>query len=426
MSKHPPRVRRDRVYVWRRWIAALLFVSVAAFGVHTAAGLIPDHAAAGLERATATAQVTTATPVAKNTPAPKTTPTPTTTTALGSLPSATTRLVRVDRLTGGLSPKSVVASVSGQVFAQNMMYTHTITVFSADRKRLATIDDGVELAAYGVTGHPGTSRGAPVEMAFSPDGRTAWVSNYAMYGSGFLPEGSDACRSSQGISDSYVYEIDTATYSVKRVVRVGATPKYVAMTPDGKHVLVTNWCSMTLSVIDTGTARVVATIATTGRNPRGIVVSPDSRTAYVAVMGSGKVVAIDLQNKTVRDFAFTGAGPRHIVISPDGRTLYVTNDHSGTVSEVDRATGKIRRSVRVHSEPRSMTISPDGTALYVVNYSSAKVSKIRTSDMTLLQDVATDGMPIGITYEPTKKAVWVACYGGSILVYDDTERVSAG
>ena len=67
-----------------------------------------------------------------------------------------------------------------------------------------------------------------------------------------------------------------------------------------------------------------------------------------------------------------------------------------------------------------MAISADGRAVYVVNYESSTVSKLRASDLGRLGEVATDQHPIGITYEPTTGSVWVACYGGSILVFDDT------
>ena len=65
------------------------------------------------------------------------------------------------------------------------------------------ISDEVDLAAFGEEGHSGSSRGAPVEMAFSPDGKTAWVSNYSMYGEGFAPEGKDACTGPEGFADTH-------------------------------------------------------------------------------------------------------------------------------------------------------------------------------------------------------------------------------
>lgn len=335
--------------------------------------------------------------------------------------SSKTALVRIQALGGkGMSPKSVVASSAGLLFAQNMMYNHTISVFSPAGDLIRTIPDSVDLSSFGVDGHPGVSKGAPVEMAFSPDGRTAWVSNYSMYGSGFGPEGTDKCSPSDGTDNSYLYRIDTESLEIEAVVEVGAVPKYVATTPDGSKVLVSNWCTWDLSVIDTSTNEEITRTTLGGRYPRGIAVSADSSTAYVALMGSDSIVAVDLTSYDVRPFTSTGGGPRHIVVSPDDQYLYVSNNRSGTVSKVDRVSGRVRATATTGSQPRSLAISSDGEAIYVVNYASDTMTKLRTSDMGVMETVPTDHHPIGITYEPTLRRVWVANYGGRILVFDDS------
>lgn len=338
--------------------------------------------------------------------------------------TADSELVRIQRITGGLTPKSVVASPGGLVLAHNMMYSHTITAYRADGSRVRTISDALDLADHGVEGHPGTSKGAPVEGAFSPDGRTAWVSQYSMYGTGFEPEGADACRSAKGISNSYVYEVDAQSFEIRRVVEVGAVPKYVAVTPDGSSVLVTNWCSMDLTVIDTQTAKVTKTIPLGGLHPRGIAVTPDSGTAYVTLMGADRTVAVDLGAGTVRTFVDTGDKPRHVNLSPKGDILYVTNSGEATVSKVETATGKVLAEAKTAADPRSTAISPDGSALYTVEYGASRVSKILTEDMSVVDSEATDGLPIGVAYEPTKKRIWVACYSGSIIVFDDSRAAA--
>ena len=373
----------------------------------------------------------TATPTATPTPTPTRevevpAPEPSPELTGETYPSGQTRLVQVQELTGEgqMSPKSVVANDSGTLFAQNMMYRHTISVFNAAGALVETIPDSVVLSDFGISGHPGTSRGAPVEMAFSPDGQTAWVSNYSMYGEGFGPEGSDSCSPSDGYGNSFLYRIDVQTLEIVDVVEVGAVPKYVAVTPDGSKILVTNWCSWDLSVVDTQTNEEIARVPLDGAYPRGIEVSPDSRTAYVAMMGSDRIVTVDLQSMQMSDPAWSrpGDSPRHLVLSPDGDHLYVANNRSGDVAKVDRATGEVLASVATGQLARSMTIAPDGQALYVVNYGSGTMSKIRASDMTVIQEVETEPKPIGITYEPTLRRVWVASYGGTIQVYDDAHR----
>src|SRR3954468_7393540 len=152
-------------------------------------------------------------------------------------PDRTMSLVRT--ISGDISPKSVVASGRGQVFAENMMYKHSITVYGSDGELQKTIPDTVDLAAFGHPEYTGSSyQGAPVEATFTPDGRYAYVSNYAMYGKGFGPEGTDSCTAASKIDSSFLYRVDTQTLAIDQVIAVGRVPKYVAITPDGSTVLV--------------------------------------------------------------------------------------------------------------------------------------------------------------------------------------------
>jgi YVTN family beta-propeller protein len=338
-------------------------------------------------------------------------------TAAPAPPSDRARLALVKVIGGAISPKSVASSGTGLVLAQNMMYRHSVTVYDARRMRLVkTIPDTVRLAQLGYPAFRGVYRGAPVEAAFSPDGRYAYVSNYSMYGPGFGPEGSDDCSPSSGYDRSFVYRIALTDLRIDRAYRVGPVPKVVAVTPDGRFVLVSNWCGYDLSVISTRQGRQVRRVPI-GAYPRGIAITPNGRFAYVAMMGGNQLVRVDLRTWTT-SMVPVGAGPRALVLSPDGRFLYLTLNAEGTVVRLDRRTGALDR-VRTGSAPRSLAIAPDGRALYVVNYESGTVSKIRTRDLRVLQTIDACYHPIGITYDDTTRRVWVACYTGSIRVYRD-------
>jgi YVTN family beta-propeller protein len=333
-------------------------------------------------------------------------------------PASTLRLEHIDTITGDLSPKSVVASQTGLFFVQNMMYRHTVAVFDRDRELVETISDEVELSELGNRRYGGTYRGAPVEAAFSPDSRYAYVSNYAMYGPGFTRPGDDVCSPSSGYDESFLYRIDTETLEIDQAIAVGSVPKYVATTPDGRYVLVSNWCSYSMSVVDTRTAEEVERVQL-GPYPRGIAVSPDSRTAYVAVMGTSGVAEVDLRTFGVRWMYGIGDGPRHVVLDPTGRYLYVTLNRTGGVAKIDLRTRRKVDYVATGSYPRSMAIAADGSALYVVNYESDTMSKVGTKNMRVLQTVPTNHHPIGITYDDAVRQVWVSCYGGSLMVFQD-------
>ena len=129
----------------------------------------------------------------------------------------------------------MVSSGSGYVFAQNMMYKHTITVYdSRTLKLVKTIQDAIDPARFHIKGHGSDPiRGAPVECALPRrTGAYAYVSQYSMYGPGYV-EGHDAGSPGQA-SDSYVYRVSVADLAVDKVIKVGEVPKYVAVTPDSR------------------------------------------------------------------------------------------------------------------------------------------------------------------------------------------------
>jgi len=332
-------------------------------------------------------------------------------------PSSRTTLVLRETLGGDIAPKSVVSSGTGLIFAQNMMYRHSVTVYDAETLELRkTISDSVELADFGYDGHPGTVQGAPVEAAFSPDGKYGYVSNYSMYGAGFGPEGDDECTPSSGYDDSFVYRIGLETLEIDDAYRVGSVPKVVAVTPDGRFVLVANWCTWDLSVISTKKGREVRRIPM-GEYPRGVTVSPRGDAAYVAIMGGDYLVRVDLDTWETSTVPI-GSGPRALEIDKSGRKIYATLNMEGRVAKLDLRTGRVTK-VTTGERPRSLAIAADGKAVYVVNYESGTVSKLRTSDMEVLQTIDACFHPIGITYDAPTRRVWVACYGGALLVFDD-------
>ena len=318
-----------------------------------------------------------------------------------------------------LQPKSIVHSGTGLFFAQNMMYRHNISVFDRQSNLIATIDDKIDLASFGINipNRSSVVRGSPVEAAFSPDGKYAYVSNYAIYGEGWDPSAVDTCQGKDR-DQSFVYRVDTSTFAIDQVVQVGAVPKYLAVTPDNKYVVVSNFCSLDVSIIDVVTNKEVKRIDV-GLHPRGIAVTNDSSTAYVTVMGGGIIAAINLNNYSIRTINSAGYTPRHLVLSPDNSVLYITNNKAGQIRAIDPLTDTLIKSVATGTEPRTMVMSDDGLSLYVVNYQSDTMVKVRTSDMQVIQTLKTGHHPVGITYDAQMRRVWVANYTGSLWVFED-------
>jgi YVTN family beta-propeller protein len=329
-----------------------------------------------------------------------------------------TSLKLIKTINGNITPKSVRSSGDGVVSAQNMMYRHSVTFYDAKTfALLKTVPDTVSLKDFGYSTSIGTYQGAPVEGSFSPDGKYLYVTNYAMYGAGYLKEGHDTCSPASNFDKSFLFRINRSNYTIDAVYPVGSVPKVVEVTPDNKYLLVTNWCSYTLTIISIADQKVIKNLYI-GPYPRGIAVSKDSTMAYVAEMGGSRIHVINLSDFS-RTYIPIGTNPRAIVLSPDNLTLYATLNLSGRVAAWDLVTNKLKNSVKTGKAARSLAVSGDGSALFVVNFNSGTISKLRTNDMKVLQTIAVCKEPIGVTYDSPTNNVWVACYQGQIKIYSN-------
>ena len=69
-----------------------------------------------------------------------------------------------------------------------------------------------------------------------------------------------------------------------------------------------------------------------------------------------------------------GDGPRGVAVSPDGDTVYVANGSSNTVSVINASTNSVTDTVSVGDAPYGVAVSPDGDTVYVANSSDDTVS----------------------------------------------------
>jgi len=131
-------------------------------------------------------------------------------------------------------------------------------------------------------------------------------------------------------------------------------------------------------VIDTQRLAAIATIAV-GRRPRGLVLSHDGASLYVAVSGLPKCpppIAKRSAPKLPRDLKADGVAvidtvtlrqtrmlrgvsdPERVEISRDGHSLFVTDEDAARLSVLDAARGRIVATIPVGREPEGVRASP--------------------------------------------------------------------
>jgi YVTN family beta-propeller protein len=133
---------------------------------------------------------------------------------------------------------------------------------------------------------------------------------------------------------------------------LGQGPNDIVVSPDGRTAYVANRRSGSVSVLDTSSRELIATISVEG-NPWAIALSPDGSRAYVTT-GAPFLSVIDTASKEViAKPAFGGEPLQLVAVRPDGREVYVSTSYPvGAVPRVyaldtqTRRLGESKSSIR--------------------------------------------------------------------------------
>jgi YVTN family beta-propeller protein len=183
----------------------------------------------------------------------------------------------------------------------------------------------------------------------------------------------------------------------------------------GFQVYVTNERSGDVTVIDGGDSKVVATIPV-GKRPRGIHVSPDGKTVYVAVSGTpvGGPPQLDAQGNPIL----------HKSGDDDDDDANADKAADG-IAVVDVATRKTTGKIAAGSDPEEFSLSKDGTRLYVSNEDTKSASVINIASAKVEHIIPVGEEPEGVATTPDGKFFYVTCEtGGDIFVIDTSSYKS--
>ncbi len=177
---------------------------------------------------------------------------------------------------------------------------------------------------------------------------------------------------------------------------------------------VANLDSNSVSVVDTTTNTVTATVALRISAPIGLVSSPDGARIYVTgVIGSGSGVdVIDTSaNAVIATVPLPAISSAALpVITPNGQHLYVPDRNSGTVTVIDTAKNAITGSpISVGSSCAALAITPDGTSIYAANPLDSAIIRIDTRANTATQSISVGlGNPSDVVITPDGRRAYVS------------------
>lgn len=191
-------------------------------------------------------------------------------------------------------------------------------------------------------------------------------------------------------------------------------------------VLVTNFDSATVSVLDVSPLRVTATIPV-GDGPIGIVASADGATAYVANFHSASVSVLSTIERRVVDTIPVQGSANGVALTREGALLFVTDTFTETVSVVDTATRQLVHIVPAAPQPAGVAVDSEGRA-FVTNFGSNIVSVIDPSLGEVVAKIPLDNFeangPLGIAIAADAGFGFVSTAYSNELLKIDTPSLS--
>lgn len=272
----------------------------------------------------------------------------------------------------------------------------------------------------------------PVEACFSHDDKLLWVSLHNA--DGIVPIRVDSIELNK--------RPDTSKQSVKKVtviypgsakrdsfdvplIKTGKTPKVISRTGDSKYLLVSNWHSYNVSVLEMDKdlypfGKVTNTIPVSSI-PRGIVVDDKSNRSFVAIMGGASIAVINNSVWMKESDMAVASNPRHVVMDTSNR-LFVSYNSLGKIAAIDAETGNTLFTATTHAQPRTIILSKNHRFIFVTCYSSDYVDVFRINETNFEKVVSLPckGHPVGVdVFENDEKLeAWVCSYSnGSISVF---------
>ena len=281
----------------------------------------------------------------------------------------------------------------------------------------------------------------PVAEAVSPDEHIAVVSN-AGQGEGSTPQqGNQSLQVVDLTADPPAVVQNIRDHAPNRDTFYN---EGVAFSPDGKHVYVTGggndavydyavsadrlqlhatWLSTHKAGVPQGPE-----VADSYGYSRNLAVSPDGKHIYVTNEQGGSVASLDTSTGSITwETQLSGAGavgsayPAGIALSPDGRNAYITAQGQNTLIAVDTATGLVRGTTPVGDHPVAITITHNGHYAFVANdnddslsvldLTSALPTQVRQLSLHIFHGEANGSSPNAVAVDDVRKLVYVADAG---------------
>jgi len=286
----------------------------------------------------------------------------------------------------------------------------TVVVACKSEFQLALVDPATEKVLVKLP----TGRG-PHEVAVSPDGRMAYVSNFGRYS--VYPAG-DTLHDK---ASNTITVIDLVNRKVKTTFDLGTHtgPHGMVVSHDGKIVWATTETPQAVLELDSSTGKILHVWNTTQDRSHMIVTTPKETKFYVTNTVSGSVSVIDRSTGEAKVIV-TGPGTEGIAISPDGKEVWAASRADAKISIIATATDTIVASFSSGGKsPKRMDFTPDGSQVWVTNSGSGETTVFDARSHELVASISTSKDPSGVSISPDGRRAYVTNSAANVLTFVD-------
>ncbi len=221
----------------------------------------------------------------------------------------------------------------------------------------------------------------PHHMALSPDGRELLVGDAGGNEMLFLDPHTGAIRRRMPVTDPY----------------------HLAFSPDARWLVVTGLARNQVDVYDAVSMALVKRYPARTM-PSHLAFSPDSSMVYVTLQGTNQLAAFDMKRQAPVWSVEVGPTPAG-VIWHRGRLL-VANMGSDHFAVVDPTDGRVERRVRTGRGSHQLFLSPDKKVLWVNNRVDGTTVSLDAETLMPLRTYKVPGGPDCIDFAPDGK-LWI-------------------
>lgn len=287
------------------------------------------------------------------------------------------------------------ALIASSLWAQGNGNDPLLVVPEAKSHRLVLVDPRSKTVVGSIS-----VAGWPHEVAFSQDGRTAYVPSY-----------SDAIVGAPGVDGRTIDVVNMQTRSVFATWDLGKPlrPHKPMLAKDGT-LLISTELAQSISIVDTKTGKVTDQIPTGAAESHVFVMTADGKKIYTANLHSGSVSVLDVPSRKLLKVIPVSDLVQRIALSKDDRWIFVTDGKSHNVVVIDTKTDMITRTISMGGTPFAVHVSPDGRWLLVGedSRSTGRLEVVDLNDLTIVRSLDVDRLPYGI--QVFGNEAFVACY----------------